>query len=154
MKAQILKSSAPVETHPLAYTDMPVPEPGDDEILVKVNACGVCRTDLHVVEGELPPKLPSVIPGHQVVGTVAKTGKDAASQRIGERVGVAWLHRTDGSCEFCRRGQENLCEHAQFTGYSVNGGYAEYITAPATFVYSIPEGFGDIHAAPLLCAGI
>ena len=154
MHAQILKSPAPVETHPLVYTDIPVPEPGDDEIRVKVNACGVCRTDLHGVEGELPPKLPSVIPGHQVVGTVAKMGKATASQRIGERVGVAWLHRTDGSCEFCRRGQENLCEKAQFTGYSVNGGYAEYIIAPATFVYPIPEGFGDIHAAPLLCAGI
>ena len=154
MQAQVLKSPAPVETHPLVYTDMPVPEPGDDEVLVKVNACGVCRTDLHVVEGELPPKLPSVIPGHQVVGTIAKMGKDAASRRIGERVGVAWLHWTDGSCEFCRRGQENLCERAQFTGYSVNGGYAEYITAAARFVYPIPEGFGDIHAAPLLCAGI
>ncbi|HEY6970113.1 MAG TPA: zinc-dependent alcohol dehydrogenase family protein [Candidatus Angelobacter sp.] len=154
MKAQVLKSPSPVETHPLVYTDIPVPEPGEDEVLVKVNACGVCRTDLHVVEGELPPKLPSVIPGHQVVGTVAKMGKDAASRRIGERVGVAWLHRTDGSCEFCRRGEENLCEKAQFTGYSVNGGYAEYIIAPAKFIYPIPEGFGDIHAAPLLCAGI
>src|SRR5215471_6854723 len=149
MKAQILKSSAPVETHPLTYTDMPLPEPGDDEILVKVNACGVCRTDLHVVEGELTPKMASVIPGHQVVGIVAKTGKDAASRRIGERAGVAWLHWTDGSCEFCRRGQENLCQQAQFTGYSVNGGYSEYIIAPAAFVYPIPAAFGNSHTAPL-----
>src|SRR5262249_40018398 len=139
MKAQVLKSPAQVERHPLVYTDMPVPEPEDDEILVKVQACGVCRTDLHVVEGELTPKMSSVIAGHQVVGTVVKMGKDAASRRIGERVGVAWLHWTDGSCEFCRRGQENLCEQAQFTGYSVNGGYAEYIIAQARFVYAIPE---------------
>jgi len=154
MKAQVLRSPAPVEKHPLLYIDVSVPEPQDDEVLVKVNACGICRTDLHVVEGELPPKKPSVIPGHQVVGTIAATGKNAAKYRIGTRVGVAWLHRTDGVCEFCRRGQENLCEKAQFTGYTVNGGYAEYVTAPEGFVYLIPDGFTDIQAAPLLCAGI
>src|SRR5215510_4875048 len=154
MKAQVLRSPAPVEKHPLLYIDVSVPEPQDDEVLVKVNACGICRTDLHVVEGELPPKKPSVIPGHQVVGTIAATGKNTTKYRIGTRVGVAWLHRTDGVCEFCRRGQENLCEKAQFTGYTVNGGYAEYVTAPEGFVYLIPDGFTDIQAAPLLCAGI
>ena len=106
------------------------------------------------MEGELAPKLPNVIPGHQVVGTVAGAGKGAMKHSPGTRVGVAWLHRTDGTCEFCRRGQENLCENAQFTGYTANGGYAEYVTAPSAFVYPIPEGFSDIQAAPLLCAGI
>lgn len=154
MKAQVLKSPAPIETHPLVYTDVPKPDPRDDEILIKVNVCGVCRTDLHVIEGELPLKLPSVVPGHQVVGTIVQHGAKAGKLTLGTRVGAPWLHRTDGTCEYCRRGQENLCEHAQFTGYTVNGGYAEYIVAPEVFVYPIPEGFSDIHAAPLLCAGI
>jgi alcohol dehydrogenase, propanol-preferring len=154
MKAQVLKVPGPVETHPLIYMDVATPEPGDDEVLIKVNVCGVCRTDLHVVEGELPPKLPSVIPGHQVVGTIVKNGAGAASHRVGARVGVPWLHRTDGTCEYCRRGQENLCVNAQFTGYTANGGYAEFIVAPERFVYPIPESFSEIAAAPLLCAGI
>ena len=154
MKAQILKSPAPIERHPLVLTELPVPEPGDDEVVVKVSVCGICRTDLHVVEGELQPRLPGVIPGHQVVGTIVKRGKAAAKHPEGTRVGIPWLHRTDGVCEYCRRGQENLCEHALFTGYTVNGGYAEYVTAPEGFVYPIPESFGDVQAAPLLCAGI
>jgi propanol-preferring alcohol dehydrogenase len=154
MKAQVLLNPAPIETNPLAYTDLPTPQPRDDEVLIKVNACGICRTDLHVIEGELKPKLASVVPGHQVVGTIVENGKSAGKYAIGTRVGVPWLHRTDGTCEYCLRGQENLCENAQFTGYSVNGGYAEYVTAPELFVYPIPDGFGDIHAAPLLCAGI
>src|SRR5215469_14467176 len=154
MKAQALKSPAAIERHPLALTELPIPEPGDDEVLVKVSVCGICRTDLHVVEGELPPRLPSIVPGHQVVGTIVKRGKAAGRHPEGTRVGVPWLHRTDGVCEYCRRSQENLCEHALFTGYTANGGYAEYVTAPEGFVYPIPEGFGDIQAAPLLCAGI
>jgi alcohol dehydrogenase, propanol-preferring len=154
MKAQVLKTPGPVETHPLLYMDTATPEPGSDEVLIKVNVCGVCRTDLHVVEGELAPKVPAIIPGHQVVGTIVKTGAGAVKHRMGARVGVPWLHRTDGTCEYCRRGQENLCLHAQFTGYTTNGGYAEYVVAPEAFVYPIPEGFGDIEAAPLLCAGI
>lgn len=154
MKAQVLRTPALVEQRPLHYMDVPVPEPGDDEVLVKVNACGVCRTDLHVVEGELPPKLPSVIPGHQIVGSIVQKGTRASKYQIGTRVGIAWLHRTDGTCEYCRRGRENLCEHAVFTGYTANGGYAESVVAPEAFVYPIPEGFGDIEAAPLLCAGI
>ena len=154
MHAQVLKSPAPVEEHPLLYMDVPTPEPGDDEVLVKVSVCGVCRTDLHVVEGELAPRLPSVIPGHQVVGTITKRGKKAGKHAVGARVGIPWLHRTDQTCEYCTRGQENLCEKAQFTGWTVNGGYAEYIVAPEAFVYPIPEGFSDVDAAPLLCAGI
>ena len=154
MKAQLLPKPAPVETNPLVYTEVPQPRPQDDEVLVKVSACGICRTDLHVVEGELPSKQPNVIPGHQVVGTIAEQGTEARKYPLGTRVGIPWLHRTDQKCEYCVRGQENLCENAQFTGYSVNGGYAEYIVAPEAFVYPIPDGFSDIAAAPLLCAGI
>jgi propanol-preferring alcohol dehydrogenase len=154
MKAQVLSHPAPIETNPLASTDLPTPEPADDEVLIKVNACGICRTDLHVIEGELPPRLPNVVPGHQVVGSIVERGKKASKYAMGTRVGIPWLHRTDGTCEYCLRGQENLCDHAQFTGYTVNGGYAEYVTAPEAFVYPIPDGFGDIAAAPLLCAGI
>jgi alcohol dehydrogenase, propanol-preferring len=154
MHAQVLSKPAAVETNPLLYLEMSPPKPQDDEVLVKVNACGICRTDLHVVEGELTPRLPRVVPGHQVVGTIAETGKDARKYALGTRVGIPWLHRTCGKCEYCLRGQENLCENAQFTGYSVNGGYAEYVTAPEAFVYPIPDGFSDIEAAPLLCAGI
>ncbi|HLJ27367.1 MAG TPA: zinc-dependent alcohol dehydrogenase family protein [Candidatus Angelobacter sp.] len=154
MKAQVLKAPGPVESHPLFYIEAPIPELRDDEVLVKVSACGICRTDLHVVEGELAPKLPTVIPGHQVVGTIAQKGSNAGKYAVGGRVGIPWLHRTCGVCEYCRRGQENLCEKAQFTGYSANGGYAEYVAAPEAFVYPIPGGFGDTEAAPLLCAGI
>lgn len=154
MNAQVLKTPAPAEENPLHALDVPTPEPGEDEVLIKVSVCGVCRTDLHVVEGELAPKLPSVIPGHQVVGTIVRKGTRADNCAIGSRVGVAWLHRTCGICEYCRRGQENLCDNPQFTGYTANGGYAEYIVAPAAYVYPLPEGFADIEAAPLLCAGI
>ncbi len=134
--------------------DVPVPEPAGDEALIRVRACGICRTDLHVVEGELPPRLSPVTPGHQVVGVIEKCGAEARLYAPGTRVGVAWLHRTDGTCRFCRAGQENLCIAAEFTGYTVNGGYADYIVAPEAFVYPIPDAFSDIAAAPLLCAGI
>jgi propanol-preferring alcohol dehydrogenase len=154
MKAQVLTRPAAVDTRPLALMDMPMPEPKDDEVLIKIHACGICRTDLHVVEGELTPKLARVIPGHQVVGTITACGKQAVQYPTGTRVGVPWLHRTCGVCEQCRRGQENLCDNALFTGYSANGGYAEYMAAPAGFVYPIPQAFGDLKAAPLLCAGI
>jgi alcohol dehydrogenase, propanol-preferring len=154
MRACVLESSGPVEQHPLAMTEVPIPEPGADEVLVRVRACGVCRTDLHVVEGELPPRKRPVIPGHQVVGTVERCGSQARRFSPGARVGVAWLHRTCGVCEYCRAGRENLCAAATFTGYTVDGGYAEYIVAPENFVYPIPEGFSDMAAAPLLCAGI
>lgn len=119
-----------------------------------VYACGVCRTDLHVVEGELPPKKSPIIPGHQVVGVVKKLGPGANRHKLGDRVGVAWLHHACGACEYCRAGKENLCDNASFTGYTVDGGYAEYIIASEDFVYPIPASFGDVQAAPLLCAGI
>jgi alcohol dehydrogenase, propanol-preferring len=154
MKACLLKSPAPVETNPLGFGDAPIPEPANGEVLVRVSHCGVCRTDLHVVEGELPPQKSPVIPGHQVVGVVERLGAGVKQRRIGARVGVAWLHHTDGTCEYCRAGAENLCDHPTFTGYTVDGGYAEYIVAPEDFVYAIPEAFSDQQAAPLLCAGI
>jgi alcohol dehydrogenase, propanol-preferring len=154
MKACLLRHPAPVETSPLAFVDVPTPQPAEGQVLVRVHCCGVCRTDLHVVEGELPPRQSPVIPGHQVVGVVEKLGSGAKKQRVGARVGIAWLHRTDGTCEYCRSGAENLCDHPSFTGYTVDGGYAEYIVAPEDFVYAIPERFPDEQAAPLLCAGI
>jgi len=150
----VLNSPAPVDERPLEFTEVETPTPGDDELLVRVRACGICRTDLHVVEGELPMRRPHVIPGHQVVGEVAAVGARVESFPSGERVGVAWLHRTCGMCRYCRTARENLCEQAEFTGWTANGGYGEYLVAPAAFVYSLPEGFDDLQAAPLLCAGI
>jgi len=154
VKACILAQPAPVEKNPLVYSDVATPDPSDGQVLIRVRACGVCRTDLHVVEGELAPRKSPVIPGHQVVGTIERNGPGASKYPPGTRVGVAWLHRTDGACEFCRAGKENLCERADFTGYSVDGGYAEQLVALEDFVYPIPENFHDLQAAPLLCAGI
>lgn len=154
MKAWELNSPSPVETNPLKLREVPTPTPADHEVLVRVTACGICRTDLHVVEGELPPRKTPVIPGHQVVGVVEKLGPNAARYAPGTRVGIPWLYKTDGSCFYCRHGQENLCDSPQFTGYTQDGGFAEYIVAHEDFVYSLPEGFGDLQAAPLLCAGI
>ena len=154
MKACILPTPALVDAKPLTYTDVPAPEPAADEVLIKVRACGMCRTDLHVVEGELPVRRERVIPGHQIVGRIVATGAQVNDLQTGERVGVAWLNRTCGVCRFCRTGRENLCERAEFTGWTVPGGYAEYAVAPASFVYRLPEGFDDLQAAPLLCAGI
>jgi propanol-preferring alcohol dehydrogenase len=154
MKASLLRAPAPIETNPLEFVDVPAPQPAEGEMLIRVRMCGVCRTDLHVIEGELPPRKSPVIPGHQVVGVVEQRGRGARRFEAGARVGVAWLHHTDGTCEYCRAGAENLCDNPTFTGYTVDGGYAEFITAPEDFVYAIPEGFGDEQAAPLLCAGI
>src|SRR3984957_11561549 len=154
MKACILKAPAPVETNPLAFVDVPLPEPAAGEVLVRVSCCGVCRTDLHVIEGELPSRKSPVIPGHQVVGRVEAGGEGAGRFLPGARVGIAWLHQTDGTCEYCRSRAENLCDHPSFTGYTVDGGYAEYVVAPQDFVYPIPAEFPDEQAAPLLCAGI
>jgi propanol-preferring alcohol dehydrogenase len=128
--------------------------PGPDEVLVRVRACGICRTDLHVVEGDLPPLRMPVIPGHQTVGVVERVGAAVTRVRPGERVGIAWLRRTCRACPFCRGGRENLCERAEFTGYSADGGFADYAAAPEQFVYPLPPVFGDVDAAPLLCAGI
>jgi alcohol dehydrogenase, propanol-preferring len=154
MKACLLRKPAPVESSPLDFTEMPAPEPRSGELRVRVNVCGVCRTDLHVLEGELPPKKSPVIPGHQVVGSVDKVGEGVRNFRAGDRVGIAWLHSTCRTCEYCRAGKENLCEHAEFTGYTVDGGYAECAVAPEQFAYPIPPSFSDEQAAPLLCAGI
>ncbi len=154
MKACILPARAPIETNPLVFSDVPTPEPRAGEVLVRVHACGVCRTDLHVIEGELPVLKSPVIPGHQVVGVIERNGPGANRFDVGARVGIPWLHSTDGTCEYCRGGKENLCDAASFTGYTVDGGYAEYIAAPENFVYRIPDGFEDLKAAPLLCAGI
>ncbi|MGH9770460.1 MAG: zinc-dependent alcohol dehydrogenase family protein [Candidatus Acidiferrales bacterium] len=154
MKACVLRSPAPIEKNPLEFTDVPNPEPGRGQVLVRVKTCGVCRTDLHVIEGELPSRKSPVIPGHQIVGVVEKLGEDARRFWTGARVGIPWLHSTDQICEYCRSGMENLCDHPTFTGYTVDGGYAEYAVAPENFVYSLPEAFPDEQAAPLLCAGI
>jgi propanol-preferring alcohol dehydrogenase len=154
MKACLLRSPAPLDKNPLEFIETPTPSPKGDEVLVRVRACGVCRTDLHIVEGELALRKSPVIPGHQVVGVVEKLGEKAARLSIGERVGVPWLHRTCGACDFCRTGRENLCDAAAFTGWTADGGFADYVVAPEAFVYRIPGGFGDLQAAPLLCAGI
>lgn len=131
-----------------------MPEPGPNQIQVKVSCCGLCHTDLHVVEGDIPAHKMPVIPGHQIVGRVEKLGSAVKKLVRGDRVGIPWLHRTDGKCEFCAKGLENLCTHAQFTGYDVDGGYAEYAVVDEDFAYSIPRNFTDESAAPLLCAGI
>jgi alcohol dehydrogenase, propanol-preferring len=154
MKACLLHAAAPVEKNPLDFAEVPNPAPQKGEVLVRVYFCGVCRTDLHVVEGELPSRKSPVIPGHQVVGVIEELGLDAHRFSIGARVGIPWLHSTDQTCEYCRAGTENLCDHPTFTGYTVDGGYAEYAVAPEKFVYPIPEKFSDEQAAPLLCAGI
>ena len=154
MKAMVLGSPRDVAGDPLRLDDVPMPEPGSGEVLVRVSVCGICRTDLHVVEGELErPKLP-LIPGHQAVGLISRLGSGVNERTIGERVGVAWLQGTCGHCEYCRSGRENLCLSARFTGYQVDGGYAEYAVLPAAFAYPIPPAFSDEEAAPLLCAGI
>jgi len=154
MKACILPKRGPVESNPLQYLDVPTPEPREGEVLIRVHACGVCRTDLHVIEGELPVLKSPLIPGHQVVGVVERAGPGASRFHPGDRVGVPWLHSTDGTCEYCRSRRENLCDAATFTGHTVDGGYAEYIRAREDFIYRIPNGFDDLAAAPLLCAGI
>jgi propanol-preferring alcohol dehydrogenase len=154
MKACLLSQPAPIESRPLALREIERPVPGDGEILVRVAACGICRTDLHVTEGELPGKLSPLIPGHQAVGTAEEIGSGVTEVEIGQKVGVAWLHSTCGRCRFCLSERENLCEAAEFTGWSKNGGFAEYILASAAFVYPVPDALDAVEAAPLLCAGI
>jgi propanol-preferring alcohol dehydrogenase len=139
---------------PLRAAEVPRPEAGPDDVLIRVHACAVCRTDLHVVDGELPdPKLP-LIPGHQIVGTVEEVGARVERFARGDRVGVPWLGHTDGTCRYCLSGRENLCDDARFTGYEIDGGYAEYTVADYRFCFPIPEDFHDLQAAPLLCAGL
>jgi propanol-preferring alcohol dehydrogenase len=152
MKAAVLTSPQSVSQRPLRITDVSDPQLKPGHVLLRVRACGVCRTDLHIVEGELPPKQPAMIPGHQIVGDVV----DGATKDLplGSRVGVSWLGGTDGTCAYCKRGMENLCDFPTFTGYSVPGGYAEYALARADFVAPLPAALDDLHGAPLLCAGI
>ncbi|TCP11358.1 propanol-preferring alcohol dehydrogenase [Crenobacter luteus] len=147
-----MQSQAPGE--PLVLVELPVPSPGPGQLLIRVAACGVCRTDLHVVDGELPATRYPVIPGHEIVGTVAGIGPDCAGFALGQRVGVPWLAHTCGGCAFCRAGRENLCDAARFTGYTVDGGYAEYAVADARFCLALPAGYDDLAVAPLLCAGL
>ena len=154
MRAWILHTPAPVKERPLALAKVPVPIPAEDELLLRVHACGICRTDLHVVEGELPVRRSPLIPGLQIVGRVTALGSRVEDFTVGDRVGLAWLNRTCGVCEFCLASRENLCERAMFTGWTVDGGYAEYVVAPAAFTYRLPDNFDDLQAAPLLCAGI
>ena len=154
MKAWALNKPAPVGEYPLHLSERAVPTPSDDELLLRVAACGICRTDLHAVEGDLPVRRSPLIPGHQIVGRVAVLGSRVEDFDMGDRVGVAWLNRTCGKCEFCVAGRENLCDEAMFTGWTVDGGYAEYAVAPAAFTYRLPDSFNDMRAAPLLCAGI
>ena len=154
MKAMVLDQAAPIDTSPLTLRDVPLPEPVAGEVRLKVACCGLCRTDLHVIEGDLPRQKLPIVPGHQVVGTVDALGPQCRRLRLGQRVGIAWLRHTCGVCRFCTAGKENLCESARFTGYHADGGYAEYAVVPEAFAYEIPAAFGDVEAAPLLCAGI
>ena len=152
MKAAILTSPQPVSQHPLQIAEVANPRLRSGHVLLRVRACGVCRTDLHIVEGELPPKQLGIIPGHQIVGEVVEGA--TAEIPMGLRVGVSWLGGTDGTCQYCQRGLENLCDSPTFTGYTVAGGYAEYAFARNDFVFPLPASLDDLHAAPLLCAGI
>ena len=154
MKAMALYQPGPIESAPLREIDAPIPEPGPGEILVKITTCGVCRTDLHISEGDLQPKHPRIVPGHEIVGIVDKRGVGASRFAQGARVGIAWLRETCGACIYCRRGRENLCPNARFTGWDHDGGYTEYAVVREDFAYALPGTIGDEEAAPLMCAGI
>lgn len=150
MRAMVLERPG----EPLEPRLVPIPEPGPDQVLIRVQACGVCRTDLHIVDGELEhPRLPLIL-GHQIVGTVVKSGENTDRFRLGQRVGVPWLGYTDGNCRYCRRGQENLCDNPQFTGYTIDGGFAEYAVADQRYIFQLPENYSAVEVAPLLCAGL
>ena len=154
MQAWVVQRPGPVDTGPLRAVDREVPEPGPGEVRVRVRACGVCRTDLHLAEGDLAPRRPGTVPGHEVVGVVDAVGPDTGRFAVGDRIGIAWLRGTCGRCRWCRAGRENLCPDAVFTGWDADGGYAEYTVAPEAFAYRLPEALDDVTAAPLLCAGI
>jgi propanol-preferring alcohol dehydrogenase len=154
MRAWIVEHPAPIEQGPLSWVDKELPEPEPHQVRVAVRVCGVCRTDLHLAEGDLPPRRPQVVPGHEVVGTVEAMGEGCTRFRLGDRVGIAWLRGTCGTCRFCARGDENLCLTPRFTGWDEDGGYAEYALVDEAFAYAIPDRFDDEEAAPLLCAGI
>ncbi len=154
MKAMQLLRPAQIETQPLKLVDIKVPQPKTEQLRIKVSVCGVCHTDLHTVEGDINlPKLP-LVPGHEIIGTIDAVGDGVDENRIGEKVGVPWLYEVCGKCRYCLKGAENLCSNAKFTGYHVNGGYAEYVVVPADSAYSLPEGIKDSLAAPLMCGGV
>jgi propanol-preferring alcohol dehydrogenase len=154
MRAWRVRVPGPLRTRPLDFVTTTVGEPDGDEVLIAVHTCGVCRTDLHVTEGDLPVHRPHVTPGHEVVGEVVALGPAATGLTVGDRVGVAWLRHTCGQCRYCAAGRENLCPHSLYTGWDADGGYAEYVTAPAPYVHRLPAGYSDAELAPLLCAGI
>ncbi len=154
MRAMLLRQPGPIEGQPLALTEIPTPSPEPGQVLIHVSACGLCHTDLHIVEGELPARKLPVVPGHQIAGQIAALSPGVTRWRVGDRVGLPWLNHTCGQCDFCQQGTENLCPNAHFTGYHADGGYAEYTVAWADFAVPLPEGFPDLQAAPLLCAGI
>lgn len=160
MRAMILDASAEIDASPppppppLTLREVEAPRPGAGELRVRVTACAVCRTDLHVIEGDLPERIRPIIPGHQAVGVVDELGDGCTRFALGDRVGIAWLRSTDGTCRFCRGGRENLCPDSRYTGYDADGGYAEYATVPEDYAYGLPDRFDDINDAPLLCAGI
>jgi len=154
MRAWVVDRPGPMETRPLVAVELPVPEPGPGEVSIRVRACGVCRTDLHLALGELPPRRRRTVPGHEVVGVVEAAGPGTDRFAEGDRVGVAWLRGTCGRCRFCRGGRENLCEAAEFTGWDADGGYAERAVVPEAYAYRLPDALDDVTAAPLLCAGI
>jgi propanol-preferring alcohol dehydrogenase len=154
MKAWTVDDPGPIDTHPLKQIECPIPIPGPGQVRVHVRVCGVCRTDLHLAERDLPPKHSQIIPGHEVVGVVDAVGAGCVRFRLGDRIGIPWLASACGVCQFCLDGRENLCLAPRFTGWDVNGGYAEYAVADEGFAYPIPQSFSDEEAAPLLCAGI
>lgn len=154
MKSMAIVKVSPIEENPLSFLDMEPPSPGERDLKVMVEACGVCHTDLHIAEGEVKPPFLPLIPGHQIVGIVVETGKSVKKFKKGQRVGIGWLNSTCGDCEFCRKGMENLCEKAKFTGYSVNGGYGEYAVVNEDFAFPMPDDIDPPHLAPLLCGGV
>ncbi|MGA2285881.1 MAG: zinc-dependent alcohol dehydrogenase family protein [Dehalococcoidia bacterium] len=154
MKAILLEKPAPIDEKPLKLTELPVPEPAPGELLLRVAACGVCRTDLQICEGDVPARKLPVVPGHQIVGRVEALGDGVEGWRVGDRAGIGWLAGSCGHCSFCRSGRENLCAEARFTGWDLDGGFEEYVTVRADFAFRLPDGFGDLQAAPLLCGGV
>lgn len=154
MRAWLVVEPGPVAGHPVRFESVPLPETGPNDLLVRVLACGVCRTDLHVAEGDLPVHREGVVPGHEVVGVVHRVGEAVEGFAAGDRVGVAWLRSTCGQCRYCRRGDENLCPNSRYTGWDEDGGYAEFVAVPAAYALPLPEGYDDVELAPLLCAGI
>jgi len=154
MRAWTVQTPGPIDTQPLVLVERAIPVPGPGEVRLRVLACGVCRTDLHLAEGDLAPHRASTVPGHEIVGLVEELGEGTSTLRVGERVGAAWLARTCGSCRFCLAAQENLCLHPTFTGWDIDGGYATYVVVHEAYAYQLPEVFDDVAVAPLLCAGI